>query len=187
MLNKLKNELNEHKRAYDNINEEYLKDIIQVADIIKKALENGKKLLIFGNGGSAADAQHFAAELSGRYKCERNGLSAIALSTDTSALTAIGNDYGYEYVFSRQVNAIAKSEDIVFGISTSGTSKNVILALEEARKIGCKCVLLASEKLENSPYFALKAPSKDTPRIQEIHIFTIHCICEILDNYFKDK
>ena len=185
MINKLKHELNEHKNAFNNIDEEYLSDIYKAYEIIKTALENGKKLLIFGNGGSAADAQHFAAELSGRYKTERKGLSAIALSTDTSALTAIGNDYGYEYVFSRQVEAIAKPGDVVFGISTSGTSKNVINALELAKQMNCECILMASKKLETSPYFTLKAPSLDTPRIQEVHIFTIHSICELLDGYFK--
>lgn len=185
MINKLIYELNEHKNAFNKVDEKYLNDIIKAYEIIKIALENGKKLLIFGNGGSAADAQHFAAELSGRYKTERKGLSAIALSTDTSALTAIGNDYGYEYVFSRQVEAIAKQGDVVFGISTSGTSKNVINALEVAKQMDCECILMASQKLETSPYFTLKVPSLDTPRIQEIHIFTIHSICELLDGYFK--
>lgn len=186
MIEILKNELNEHKNAFNSVDEELLNDILNVANIIINALKNGKKVLIFGNGGSAADSQHFAAELSGRYKCERKGLAGLALSTDTSALTAIGNDYGYEEVFARQVEALANSGDVTFGISTSGTSKNVIKALQKAKDMGCECVLLASKKLESSPYMLIKAPSTDTPRIQEFHIFAIHSICELVDRAFKN-
>ncbi|MBZ7987968.1 SIS domain-containing protein [Campylobacter canadensis] len=185
MLNILKDELNSHINTYAKINEEFLNDIYKAYEIISKALKNNNKLLIFGNGGSAADAQHFAAELSGRYKVERKGLSAIALSTDTSALTAIANDYGYEFVFSRQVQAIAKKGDILFGISTSGSSKNVLEAFKEGEKLACVNIMLSSNKATNDKYFNIKAPSLDTPRIQEVHIFVIHSICHLLDLEFK--
>ncbi|MDY3114258.1 MAG: D-sedoheptulose 7-phosphate isomerase, partial [Helicobacter sp.] len=110
----------------------------KAAQMLINALKNGNKILLCGNGGSAADCQHIAAELTGRYKMERKGLSAIALTTDTSALTAIGNDYGYEFIFSRQTQALAKSGDVLWGISTSGNSKNVLNALSVAKEMGCK-------------------------------------------------
>lgn len=161
--------------------------LLESAQAIVKALQDDKKVLICGNGGSAADSQHFAAELTGRYKRERKGLSAIALSTDTSALTAIGNDYGYEYVFSRQVEALAKQGDVVIGISTSGNSKNVINALESANKIGCLTISLSGKDggvIKNLCDYSIIAPSDDTPRIQEIHILCIHILCELIEREF---
>ncbi|PAF52644.1 D-sedoheptulose 7-phosphate isomerase [Helicobacter sp. 13S00477-4] len=159
--------------------------IQQTAAILNKCLSNGGKIIICGNGGSAADAQHFAAELSGRYKKERKALGGIAITTDTSALTAIGNDYGYDYVFSRQVEAIANSRDLIFGISTSGNSKNIIKAFESGKKIGCQNIGLSGKnggKMSEICDINLIVPSEDTPRIQETHILIIHILCDIIEN-----
>lgn len=165
-----------------------LKDNINTAcQIVSEALKDGKKLLICGNGGSAADSQHFAAELTGRYKTERTPLPAIALSTDTSALSAIGNDYGFEYVFSRQVLALGESGDVFVGISTSGNSKNVILALESAKQKGMKTLCLLGKgggELKDLADHAIIIPSDDTARIQEMHILAIHTLCEAIDSAF---
>lgn len=161
--------------------------LLEIANALTSALKDNKKILICGNGGSAADSQHFAAELTGRYKRERKGLCAIALSTDTSALTAIGNDYGYKYIFSRQVEALAMRGDVVFGISTSGNSQNIINALEVANKLGCITVSLSGKDggaIKNLCDYSLVAPSDDTPRIQEIHILCIHILCEIIERNF---
>ena len=161
--------------------------LLETASLIVKALQDNKKILICGNGGSAADSQHFAAELTGRYKRERKGLCAIALSTDTSALTAIGNDYGYDYVFSRQVEALAMQGDVLIGISTSGNSKNIINAIEVAKKIGCITISLSGKNggiIKNLCDYSLIAPSDDTPRIQEIHILCIHILCELIERNF---
>lgn len=161
--------------------------LLESAQAITKALRENKNVLICGNGGSAADSQHFAAELTGRYKRERQGLRAIALSTDTSALTAIGNDYGYEYVFSRQVEALAEQGDVVIGISTSGNSDNIIKALEVANKIGCLTISMSGKDgglIKNLCDYSIIAPSHDTPRIQEIHILCIHILCELIEREF---
>ena len=136
----IKHEFNEHLKT-SKVTMESIGKLIEVAaEICIDSLKNGGKILIFGNGGSAADAQHIAAELVGRYKLERKGLSAIALSTDTSALTAIANDYGYEHVFDRQIEALANPEDVAIGISTSGNSINVINALKLALELKCKTI-----------------------------------------------
>ncbi|MWV61412.1 D-sedoheptulose 7-phosphate isomerase [Helicobacter saguini] len=164
--------------------------INDVAKTIIKTLKEGKKILICGNGGSAADSQHFAAELTGRYKRERKGLKAISLTTDTSALTAIGNDYGYDVVFSRQAEALLDSGDILFGISTSGNSKNIINALECANKLGCITISLSGRdggKMKSVCDYNIIAPSDDTPRIQEIHILCIHIICELVEKAFAEN
>lgn len=161
--------------------------IDNVAKCMIKALKDGKKILICGNGGSAADSQHFAAELTGRYKRERKGLKAIALTTDTSAITAIANDYSYDVVFSRQAEALLDSGDILIGISTSGNSKNIINALECANKLGCITISLSGKdggKMKSVCDYSIVVPSNDTPRIQEIHILCIHILCEIVEKSF---
>ena len=150
-----------------------------------ETLKNGNKILLCGNGGSAADAQHIAAELTGRYKTERRGLPGIALTTDTSALTAIGNDYGYDRVFDRQVQALANKGDLLIGISTSGNSKNIINALKVAREMGCKTLGLSGRDggaMNELCDINLVVPSDNTPRIQEMHILFGHTICQIIDN-----
>ncbi|MGC8763329.1 MAG: D-sedoheptulose 7-phosphate isomerase [Acidobacteriota bacterium] len=154
------------------------------AGLLRSTLEGGGKILLFGNGGSAADAQHFAAELVGRYLKERPGLPALALSTDTSALTAIGNDYGFEKVFARQVEALAKPGDAAVGISTSGNSPNVLLALKAARRRGCRtAALLGRDGGAIAPEVeaALVYPAAETPRIQEAHAVLIHILCALVE------
>lgn len=161
--------------------------IYKIAEVLIGALKNGNKILICGNGGSAADAQHFSAELTGRYKTERRGLPAIALSTDTSALSAIGNDYGFDFVFSRQVEALAQKGDVLFGISTSGNSRNVLYAFKEARKKECQCIGLSGKgggEMNTYCNINLVIPSNNTPRIQEMHIFIIHLLCQAIDEAF---
>lgn len=162
----------------------------KAALLLTQSLAQGGKILICGNGGSAADAQHFAAELTGRYKRERKGIAGIALSVDTSALTAIGNDYGFEYVFSRQVEALAKKGDVLFGISTSGNSANVLKAAASARERGCAIIGLSGRdggKLNEICDINLVMPSSDTPRIQELHILIIHILCDIIERASMEK
>ena len=154
------------------------------AQLCIDALQEGGKLLIFGNGGSAADAQHIAAELVGRYKIDRKGIPAIALTTDTSTITAISNDFGYEYVFERQVEALANKGDVLIGISTSGRSSNVINGLKMASKIGCKSIGFSGSdggKMNQVCDINLVVPSEDTPRIQEMHIVIGHIICHLIE------
>lgn len=162
-------------------------EVEKAGSLCVDALKNGKKILLFGNGGSAGDAQHIAAELTGRYKCERRGLPGIALTTDTSALTAIGNDYGYDHVFARQVEALAQEGDVLIAISTSGNSKNVINALEVGRQIGCVTIGMSGRTggiMHSVCDVNIVVPSDNTPRIQEMHILIGHTICQIIDNEF---
>ena len=156
----------------------------QIARQMTAALLEGKKVVWCGNGGSAADAQHLAAELVGRFRRERSALASMALSTNTSILTAIGNDYGYEHVFRRQVEALCSKGDVVVGISTSGNSPNVCLALEAARERGCKTVAFTGReggKAAQIADVALRVPSTETPRIQEAHILCGHIICDWIE------
>ncbi|MDR1451783.1 MAG: D-sedoheptulose 7-phosphate isomerase [Helicobacteraceae bacterium] len=160
----------------------------QAAKLCAKTLQEGGKILLFGNGGSAADAQHIAAELTGRYKKERKALAAIALTTDTSALTAIGNDYGFDRVFERQVEALVKQNDVLIGISTSGDSANALLALKKGREIGAATIGFSGKnggKMRDLCDINLIAPSFDTPRIQEIHIFLGHTLCMLVEAEFN--
>ena len=166
---------------------ELLPLVKEAGDICIKALKSGKKIMLCGNGGSAADAQHIAAELSGRFKKERIPLAGVALTTDTSALSAIGNDYGFEFVFSRQVEALAKEGDVLIGISTSGNSKNVINAINSAKKMGCKIITLSGKSggaMKDMGDVNIVVPSNDTPRIQEMHIMIGHMICALIDEEF---
>ena len=159
------------------------------AQLCIDSLKNDGKILIFGNGGSAADAQHIAAELVGRYKVERRGLPAIALTTDTSALTSIGNDYGYNHVFDRQVEALANKGDVAIGISTGGSSGNVINGLQTAKELGCKLIGFSGRdggEMNTLCDVNLVIPAEDTPRIQEMHIVIGHTICHLIDQAFKD-
>ena len=151
------------------------------------SLNSNGKILIFGNGGSAADAQHIAAELVGRYKTERKGLAAIALTTDTSIITSISNDYGYENIFKRQIQAIASEKDVVIGISTGGTSNNVITALKYAKKLKCEVIGFSGKDggaMNDICDVNIVVPSNDTPRIQEMHILIGHTLCHLIDQNF---
>ena len=161
--------------------------ILAQAEDMAKRLEGGAHIFVCGNGGSAADAQHLAAELSGRYVKERRALGGIALTTDTSALTAIGNDYGYEQVFSRQVEALGRPGDLLVGISTSGNSPNVLLAVAAAKALGMRTLGLLGRdggKLKSAVDDALVVPCAVTARVQEIHQMTYHFWCEIIDTHF---
>ena len=164
--------------------EENRERIAQTAEVIAHGLRNGRKMLLFGNGGSAADSQHLAAEMVGRFGPERSALAAIALSTDTSILTAVGNDYGYEKVFARQIEALGQAGDIAIGISTSGNSPSVLEALDIARAKGLYTVGLTGEsggKMNGRAEMLFRVPSRQTPRIQETHILLGHIICELVD------
>jgi len=159
--------------------------IEQIVRLITDAYKNNKKVLIFGNGGSAADAMHFAAELVGRFKIERKALPAINLTADSSIMTAVGNDYGFDAIFSRQVEALAQKDDVLIGISTSGNSQNVINAMEAGKKIGASTVSFLGKdggKLNGVCDVSIVVPSDNTPRIQETHITIVHIICELLEN-----
>lgn len=175
---------NEHIITIENTREECSESIKHCADILIETFRRGKKVLICGNGGSAADAQHFAAELVGRYEKERSGFPAIALTTDTSALTALSNDYSFERVFARQVEALADKGDCLVAISTSGASPNVIAAVMAARKKGCSVIGMTGsrgKKLAGLSDACLLIPSARTSRIQEAHITVTHIWCEMID------
>lgn len=162
----------------------YLQEISTVTEVLAETLKHSNKILIAGNGGSAADSQHFAAELVARFLKERAGIPAIALTTDTSVLTSIGNDYGYNRVFSRQIEALAKSGDVFFGISTSGNSENVVQAVQKAKEMGIVTVGLLGKSggtLKEMCDYDLTVPLDETPRVQEFHIMTIHMICEMIE------
>ena len=179
----LRTTIAEHQAVISKL-ETLLPAISDVANELRACLARGGKILIMGNGGSAADSQHIAAEIVGRFKKERRGLPAIALTTDTSILTSIGNDYGYDFVFSRQVEALCNPQDVVIGISTSGNSKNVVKAIETAIEIGATTVALAGcsgGKLAEICTYNLTMPSDNTPRIQEAHILIGHSLCEMLE------
>ena len=180
----IQHEFNEHLKVSKATFESIGNKIEVAARLCIDCLNNGNKILIFGNGGSAADAQHMAAELVGRYKTERKGLSAIALTTDTSAITSIANDYGYLHVFDRQVEALANEGDVVIGISTGGSSANVISALRLANDLGCKTIGFSGRdggEFNSVCDVNLKAIAEDTPRIQEMHIVIGHTICHLIE------
>jgi D-sedoheptulose 7-phosphate isomerase len=163
---------------------ELLQTIGRVARVCVEALKSGRKLLFIGNGGSAADAQHFAAEMVSRFAFDRPGLPAIALTTDTSALTAIGNDYGYEKLFARQVQALGNPGDVLFGISTSGRSPNVLGGLFEARKKGLTTIgMTGNQRSEITRLvdYCIEVPSPSTPTIQECHIVVGHILCGLIE------
>lgn len=161
--------------------------IEQAAEKLVEVLRSGNKILLAGNGGSAADAQHIAAELTGRYLRSRKGLPAIALTTDTSALTAIGNDFGFEQIFSRQVEALAVAGDALIVYSTSGNSANIIAAVNLAKANGCLTIALTGAsggKLKDLVDTCFCMPSHETPRIQEAHAFVGHALCDLIDRQF---
>ena len=164
----------------------------QAAQLMFEALANDGKILACGNGGSAADAQHFAAEMTGRFEKERMELAAVALTTDTSALTAIGNDYGFDHIFSKQVRALGRTGDVLIGISTSGNSSNVIEAIKAAHDCGMKVVAFTGRDggkiaamLKDSDVL-LNVPYQRTARIQEVHILLIHAICDCIDTMLTE-
>jgi D-sedoheptulose 7-phosphate isomerase len=163
-------------------------EIVRAGNAIVTAVKAGKKVLSCGNGGSAADSQHFAAEMVGRFERERPGMPAISLTVDTSALTAIANDYDYDRVFSKQVEALGAAGDVLLGISTSGNSKNVIEAMKAAQAKGLVVIALTGRdggemaKMLRPQDFHLNVAHPRTMRVQEIHLLVIHCLCEVVDN-----
>jgi len=184
MSDLLKRAFDDHRTVLERVESELGGAIVQSADIVLKALRGGGKLLLLGNGGSAADSQHIAAELTGRYIRERPGFAAIALTTDTSALTAIANDYGFDRVFERQVEALARPGDAVIAISTSGNSDNVIRAVRRAQGIGCKVIGWLGRdggELATLCDLPIVIPIDDTARIQEMHILAGHVMCDLVE------
>jgi D-sedoheptulose 7-phosphate isomerase len=163
----------------------YIREVHSAVELLVACFKTGGKLLVFGNGGSSADAQHFCGELVGRFKCERQALPALALSANQAVLTAWGNDYSFETVFSRQVQAFGKPEDIAFGISTSGNSPNVVEGLRVARGRGLATIGLSGKgggQMSAWCDVLMAVPLVETPRIQEIHLITYHAICEAIEN-----
>ncbi|SFV68094.1 Phosphoheptose isomerase 1 [hydrothermal vent metagenome] len=188
--NTIINELKAHKQSIEAVIDTMQTPLYEASQLLLETLKNGKKVLLCGNGGSASDAQHIAAELTGRYKTTRRGLPAIALNTDTSAMTAIANDFGYESVFSRQVEALANKGDLLIAISTSGNSENILKALQIAKELKCKTLGLSGKsggEMHKYCDINLIVPSNDTPRIQEMHILFGHILCQIVDEAFKKE
>ncbi|MEC8126240.1 MAG: D-sedoheptulose 7-phosphate isomerase [Pseudomonadota bacterium] len=163
-----------------------LEELLEVAGVASSTMKAGHKIMLCGNGGSAADSQHIAAELIGRFEKERESMAAIALTTDTSALTAIANDYGYDQVFSKQVEGLGQSGDLLIGISTSGNSKNVVKAMEVAQSKSIRTVALVGNKPDGAMQaiadYVLAAPSTNTARIQECHILMMHTLCQLVES-----
>jgi D-sedoheptulose 7-phosphate isomerase len=180
-------ELNDHQLLVQKVKDTLTGDISIACNMMVAVIKSGNKVLLAGNGGSAADAQHIAAELSGRFVKDRKALPGIALTTDTSALTSIANDYGYEHVFSRQVEALAQPGDLFIGISTSGNSQGILNALETAKKLNCKTLGLSGRdggKMNGLCDLNIVIPSDVTARIQEIHILIGHILCKAVDDLF---
>lgn len=185
MKNTIRRIIDEHIAANTALADKAVDAIEKAARTIAGSLQKGGKLLVFGNGGSAADSQHLAAELVGRFKKERRGLGAIALTTNTSILTAVANDYSYEATFSRQVEALGREGDVAFGISTSGNSRNVLEGIRKAKGLGLATIGLSGADgglLARECDIALRTVSNDTPRIQEGHLLIIHILCELIED-----
>ncbi|MFA5559167.1 MAG: SIS domain-containing protein [Methanofastidiosum sp.] len=187
----MKEQFNEHNQIFQQMqNDTYLHTLIsQVVDLLIYTFKNGNKVLICGNGGSAADSQHFATELVSRFRTERKALNAEALTTDTSCITAISNDYSFNRIFSRQVQAKGKEGDVLIGITTSGNSKNIVKAFKQARSQDMITVAMTGNfenmKCEKYADYVLKIPSQDTARIQEATSFIYHVICEYVEAEFN--
>ncbi|MBI4975661.1 D-sedoheptulose 7-phosphate isomerase [Candidatus Peregrinibacteria bacterium] len=182
--------INESIETKENLNKKILKNILLSVNKYISCVKNKKKILICGNGGSAADSQHFAAELVSKFKLERNGLPAISLTSNTSTITAVGNDYSFDRIFARQIEAIGQKGDILFIISTSGNSENIIKAIKTAKTLGIYIIGLTGKsggKMANTCDILLQVPSENTPRIQECHIMIIHIICELIEKAFYKK
>jgi D-sedoheptulose 7-phosphate isomerase len=188
-LSHLRKQVTESEKVKADFFAKNAEAIVRIASVMGECMNTGGKLLICGNGGSASDAQHFSGEMVGRFLKERRALPAIALSTDTAILTAVGNDYGYDQVFSRSVEALGRPGDILFALSTSGNSTNVMKAVEAAKKQGMKVVGFSGGsggKLASvSDYFLNVELGKNSARIQEVHIMIIHLLVDLLDEFFN--
>jgi D-sedoheptulose 7-phosphate isomerase len=184
MRDKIKDILLESIQVKEDLLHDYLDKIIEITTLIIDALKKDGKVLLFGNGGSASDSQHIAAELIGRFKKDRNALPAIALTTNTSIITSLANDYGYEIVFSKQIEALGRKNDVAIGISTSGKAKNVAQGIKQAKKMDIKTIALTGGdggELAKLADVSLVVPSMVTARIQEAHITIGHIVCEIIE------
>ncbi len=187
MKTRISNSLVQSIMAKESFAHQSLDDIILLCSWIKETFEDGGKLLIFGNGGSAADAQHLAAEFVNRFLINRRPLPALALTTDTSILTAVGNDFSFDLIFVKQIQALAKPEDLALGISTSGASTNVIKGMETAKEMGLRTVAFTGGTKRLGGDLAalcdltLNVPSDSTPHIQETHLWLEHIVCEIVE------
>jgi len=184
MRDKIKDKLLESIQVKEEIMRNSIGQIIQIANCIIDCLKKGGKVILFGNGGSAADSQHLAAEFVGRFKKDRKALAAIALTTDTSILTSLANDYGYEVIFAKQIEALGNKGDVAIGISTSGKAKNVIQGIKQAKEMHLETIALAGGDgglLAKMADISLVVPSKITARIQEAHITIGHIICELAE------
>ncbi|MFH1478355.1 MAG: D-sedoheptulose 7-phosphate isomerase [Candidatus Omnitrophota bacterium] len=185
MKKKIERSLKESIEVKKLVIEKEIDSIKRLASLMIDVVRSGNKIIVFGNGGSASDSLHMAAELVGRFKKERKAIPAVALTSNTSILTCIGNDYSFDKVFERQIEALGKKGDIALGISTSGRSKNVISALKKAKEMGLKTSCLIGEykkDIENFSDAIISVPSKDTPRIQESHGTIIHILCELIED-----
>ncbi|MDP2044035.1 MAG: D-sedoheptulose 7-phosphate isomerase [Candidatus Omnitrophota bacterium] len=184
MRERIKDILLESIQVKEEILRSQVGQIVEIAELMIDCLKKDGKVIVFGNGGSASDSQHIAAELVGRFKKDRSALAGIALTTNTAVLTSLANDYGYDVVFSRQVEAVGKKNDVVLGISTSGKARNVALGIKQAKKMGIKTVALSGGdggEIVKLADVSLLVPSKVTARIQEAHITIAHIICEMIE------
>ena len=189
MQNKIKNMIQESAET-SKFCETLLPQIEKAARLVVNVLKNKKKILLIGNGGSSSQASHIAAEFVGRYKIERNGMPAIALTADMAAVTAISNDYGFESVYERQIEAFGNEGDVLIAISTSGNSKNIVKAVEKSKKMNIHVIALLGKgggNLKNTSNVEIIIPSNNTPRIQEAHLMILHIICELVDNQLFGK
>ena len=184
MRDRIKDIFLESIRVKEQLLHNNIGEIIEIAEIVIDSLKKNGKLILFGNGGSASDSQHIAAELIGRFKKDRNALAAIALTTNTSILTSLANDYGYDIIFAKQIEALGQKNDVVMAISTSGKAKNVIAGVKQAKKMGLKTIALTGGdggEIAKLADVSLLVPSSVTARIQEAHITIGHIICELIE------
>ncbi len=187
MKNLIRSSLKEHRDLQEQVTEDLQEIIFRACAMVMQTIRQGRKILLCGNGGSAADAQHIASEMTGRFVTDRRGLPAIALTTDSSALTAVSNDFGFEQVFARQVEALAAEGDLLIGISTSGNSPNVLQAFAKARELNCTTLGLSGNnggKFGSYCDLNIVIPSRNTARIQEMHILVGHILCQAVDRLF---
>ena len=189
MINQIKSMINESSETM-RLCEKLVPQIAEAAELITNALKNNKKIILAGDGGSAAMSSHIAAEFTGKYKLERRGLPAIALTTDLAAITAIGNDYGFDKVFERQIEALGNVGDVFIALSTSGNSLNIIKAAEKAKKMNIHVIGLLGKnggKMKNMSDVEIIVPFDNTPRIQEAHLMILHMICELVEKELFGK
>ena len=181
--------IDQHQQAVSSLMS-YEDHILELSRKMLATIDHGGKIILFGNGGSASDAQHIAAELVGRFGIERDGLPCISLTTDSSILTAVGNDYGFDYIFSRQVNALACPGDLIIGISTSGNSQNIVEGIKAARKKNCFTAALTGHTggfLLSHADLCIRVSSQNTASIQECHIIIGHILCSLIDSHYESR